>query len=97
MPTIAEEIKESRKILDDLYEDLDSYEILFESEIMDNDVKDIDSNKILDDLIELRDKFNSYMSTNKNPDFAEGEESGFLSASEQIERIIIKYRKDFYG
>lgn len=97
MPSIAEEIKESRQILDDLYDDLDSYEFLFESEIMDKEIEDVDSNKLIDDLIDLKNKFDSFMSTNENQDYAEGEEAGFLSASEQIERIIRKYRKDFYG
>lgn len=99
MSTTAEDIKESREILDELYDDLDSYELLFESEILDNTNDSISDGEsdLINDLIDLKDKFYSFMSTNKNQKYAEGEEAGYISASEQVERIIKKYRKDFYG
>lgn len=100
MNTTVENIQESRSLLKEFYDDLDSYQLLFEEEIMEelpstnNDVID---NSIIDDLIELKEKFENYRSSSKNEDFSEGEETAFLSASEQVARLIKKFRKDYYG
>lgn len=93
MKTIVENIKESREILDDFYSDLDDYEKLFESvssnvfEIVEEETKD---SVIIKDIKNLIEKYNSFMSNNKDPLFAELEEKIYLNVANQLEKLIKK-------
>ena len=99
MNTMVENIQESRSLLKEFYDDLDSYQLLFEEEIkIDVPIEeDVVDPSIIDDLIDLKEKFENYRSASDNSDFSEGEEFAFLSASEQVARLIKKFRKDYYG
>lgn len=93
MKSIVENMQESKKILNDFYEDLDDYQELFESiQIIKDEPEELKDDVIIEKLKELVATLNSFVSTNKNISFADGETSAYINCAQKIQQII---NKDF--
>lgn len=90
MKTVVDNIKESRDLLDDFFADLDDYEKIFESvtTVFDDVDEKLEENEIISKIKDLIEKYNSYMSTDKNPSIAEAEEKIYLNVANQLQKII---------
>lgn len=88
MKTVVDNIKESRELLDNFYTDLDDYEKIFESVSTIFENEEPKENEIISKIKDLIEKYNSYMSTDKNPSIAETEERIYLNVANQLQKII---------